>query len=118
MPDHGSTQSPGAAISNHVVKVQSHYTGRGPTRARTYIEQDLVTVVTESNLTRGEQHLLQAGLDEQVEGLRLSIQKTMREELIAGVEKILKRRVRAFLSANHLEPDIAVETFVLHPEAE
>jgi len=37
----------------------------------------------------------------------------MRDELIAGIEQIVGRNVRAFLSVNHLDPDIAIETFVL-----
>jgi uncharacterized protein YbcI len=37
--------SKSAAISNHVVKTMSEYTGRGPSKARTYLNDDLVTVV-------------------------------------------------------------------------
>lgn len=39
----------------------------------------------------------------------------MRSELIAGVQKLTGRKVIAFLSADHLEPDIAIESFVLEP---
>jgi hypothetical protein len=34
-----------------------------------------------------------------------------------GVEQILERRVIAFLSDNHVDPDLAVETWVLAPES-
>lgn len=94
----------------------SGYTGRGPTRAKTFILQDVVTVVLEDNLTHGELALVQAGLNAQVEQLRLLFKKTMSEDLIVGVQDILGRRVRAFLSANHIDPDIAVETFILCPQ--
>jgi len=36
----------------------------------------------------------------------------MRDDLIAVVEELTGRRVIAFLSDNHMDPDIAVETFV------
>ena len=49
--------------------------------------------------------------------MRLAFQQTMREDLIRGVEKVLDRKVHAFLSSNHLEPDIAVETFLLEPRS-
>jgi hypothetical protein len=47
--------------------------------------------------------------------MRQAYQYTMRTELVDGVEEITLRTVVAFLSANHLDPDIAVESFVLEP---
>jgi hypothetical protein len=41
---------------------------------------------------------------------------TMRADLVAGVEMITGRTVIAFLSDNHLEPDVAIESFVLEPD--
>ncbi|WP_354698091.1 hypothetical protein DSM112329_03755 [Paraconexibacter sp. AEG42_29] len=113
MADLDIAQSPSSAISNLVVRTVSGYTGRGPTRARTFILDDVITVVLEDNLTKAEQHLVQAGLDEQIEALRLSFKRTIKDELIAGVQEIMGREVRAYLTANHLRPDIAVETFIL-----
>jgi uncharacterized protein YbcI len=46
--------SKAAAISNHVVRVMSEYTGRGPTQARSYLHADLVTVVLRDTMTKGE----------------------------------------------------------------
>ncbi len=42
----------------------------------------------------------------------------MGADLIAGIEEILGRTVLAFLSADHIDPDIAIETFVLAPDAQ
>ena len=39
----------------------------------------------------------------------------MGDALIAGIEQVLKRKVTAFLSVNHIDPDIAIETFILAP---
>jgi len=101
------------AISNAVVKLVSEYTGRGPTRARSYVNDELVTVVLRDTLTKGERSLVRDGKGELVLRVRLAFQQTMRDELIAGIEQITGRSVQAFLSANHMDPDIAIETFVL-----
>ena len=45
--------------------------------------------------------------------MRRAYQETMRPELIAIVERLTGRKVAAFMSANHVDPDVAVETFVL-----
>ncbi len=110
---HGWTGEQAAEISNWVVKLVTEYTGRGPTKARTYLTEDLVTVVLQDTLTKGERSLVKDGKDELVLDVRLAFQQTMRPDLVEGVERITGRTVRAFLSANHIEPDIAIESFVL-----
>ena len=104
-----------AAISNHVVRTMSDYTGRGPTKARTYVNDDVVTVVLKDTLTKGERSLVSDDLDELVLTMRKAFQGTMRRDLIGGIEAILGRRVDAFLSDNHIDPDVAVELFILAP---
>jgi uncharacterized protein YbcI len=104
-----------ASISNGVVHLLLEYTGRGPTRARTYITDDLVSVVLEDTLTKGERSLVEDGETTLVLTARKAYQRTMREDLIALVEETTGRKVRAFLSDNHMEPDIAIESFLLEP---
>jgi len=104
-----------AAISNHVVRTMSEYTGRGPTKARTHISDDVVTVVLQDTLTKGERSLVDDDLDELVLTMRKAFQGTMRHDLINGIEQILGRRVIAFMSDNHIDPDVAAEVFVLAP---
>ena len=105
--------SKAAAISNHVVRTMSDYTGRGPTKARTYINDDLVTVLLQDTLTRGERSLVKEDLDGLVLSMRKAYQGTMREDLVNGIEEVLGRKVIAFMSDNHIDPDVAVEVFVL-----
>jgi uncharacterized protein YbcI len=112
-PGRGSTAS---AISNHVVRLLADYTGRGPTRAKTVISGDLVTVVLADTMTKGERSLAQDGKADLVLQVRHEFQRTMREDLVAGVEMLLERKVIAFMSSNHIDPDMAVEVFVLEPE--
>ncbi len=108
--------SKAAAISNHVVRTMSDYTGRGPTKARSYLNDDIVTVVLQDTLTKGERSLVGDNLQELVLKMRKAFQGTMRHDLINGIETILGRKVTAFLSDNHIDPDIAVEVFVLAPD--
>jgi len=110
--------SPAARISNAVVQLLRSYTGRGPTRAWTSIDEDLVSVVLRDTLTRGEQSLVADGQAELVLTMRKAYQMTMREDLVAGVEAVLGRKVIAFMSDNHIEPDIAIESFVLEPQGD
>ncbi|HEY3725820.1 MAG TPA: Na-translocating system protein MpsC family protein [Solirubrobacteraceae bacterium] len=116
--EHRGEGSIAAAISNLVVRVTNEYTGRGPTKARTYMNDDLVTVLLQDTLTKGERSLVRDGKQELVLATRLAFQATMREDLIAGLEQLTGRKVRAFMSSNHMEPDVAVEIFVLDDRAE
>ena len=111
--EHSIDGSTAAAISNHVVRTMSEYTGRGPTKARTYLNDDLVTVILQDTLTKGERSLVGDDLDELVLRMRKAFQGTMRDDLVAGVEQILGRKVSAFMSDNHIDPDVAVEVFLL-----
>jgi uncharacterized protein YbcI len=95
----------------------AEYTGRGPTRARTYISDDLVTVVLQDTLTMGERSLVRDGQAELVIATRKAFQRTMASQLIAAVERESGRKVLAFLSDNHIDPDVAVESFVLQPSS-
>jgi uncharacterized protein YbcI len=106
-----------ADISKLVVRMVSAYTGRGPTQARTSIDRDLISVVLRDSLTHGEQSLVSDGRAELVRDTRRAFQSTMSRDLIDGVEAITGRKVTAFLSDNHINPDIAVECFVLDSHA-
>jgi uncharacterized protein YbcI len=97
------------------VRLLSQYTGRGPTKARTFVFDDLVSVVLQDTLTKGERTLVANDRDNLVLLTRATFQDVMGDDLTAGVEEILGRKVIAFLSANHIDPDIAVETFILAP---
>jgi uncharacterized protein YbcI len=111
----GSAGSARAAISNLMVRLHREYTGRGPVKARTYTSDDLVACVLEDALTPIEQTLASDGQAETVGDVRGALQQAMRRDMVDGVEEISRRRVRAFLSANQVDPNVAVETFLLEP---
>lgn len=107
-----------AAISNAVVGVFRDHTGRGPNRARAFVHDDAISVVLEETLSKGERNLVAQGESEVVLQYRHAYQQMMRLDLIAAVETLAGRKVRAFLSDNSANPDIAVESFVMAPTAQ
>jgi uncharacterized protein YbcI len=114
-PEATSGLSTGARISNMVVQVMRAYTGRGPTKAWTSMDTDLIVVVLHDTLTKGERSLVADGRAQLVRDMRKAYQDTMAREFTAGLQEITGREVVAFLSDNHIDPDIAIETFVLRP---
>ncbi len=109
---HGSLT---AAISNAMVGVIHQYTGRGPTRARTTIGDDIIVCVLGSTLTKGEASLVAHGKADVVLHGRRAFQDTMEADAVAAVQRLSGRRVIAFMSTNHISPDLGVEIFILEP---
>jgi uncharacterized protein YbcI len=111
-----ATQSLTSAISNSVVRLYAEHIGRGPTKARTVMSRNLVTVVLEDTFTKGERALLQAGERDAVLSTRSAYQRALREPLREAIEELTSRNVIAVLSDHNDDPDVAVENFVLEPE--
>jgi len=106
---------PTATIATAAVQILHEYTGRGPTKAKTVVNENLVTIVLADTLTKGERTLVDAGHSDRVIKLRHDYQLIMRDALVGLVERELDRKVIAFMSQNHIDPDFAVEVFVLEP---
>jgi uncharacterized protein YbcI len=102
-----------AAISHAVVGLLREYTGRGPTKSRTTIRDNVVVVMLEQTLTKGEQSLVNKGRVDKVIEIRHEFQEAMREESMAKVGELTGRQVIAMLSANHVNPDLGAEIYVL-----
>jgi uncharacterized protein YbcI len=116
-----TTQTDGklaAAISNTVVKALARTTGRGPTKAKTTLGDNGVFVVLQDSLTVGERTLTDAGQGQAVLDLRRRWQGVMEAEVSREIEELMGRKVVGFMSDNHIDPDLAVEVFVLEPLAE
>jgi uncharacterized protein YbcI len=105
-----------SAISNAIVGIVHEYTGRGPTRARTSIRDDVVVVMLQETMLKAERSLMEDDKAELVAQLRRSFQQTMRADMSKAVEQLTGREVIAFMSDSHLEPDYSVEVFVLTPD--
>jgi uncharacterized protein YbcI len=75
-------------------------------------------VLMADTLTKGERSLVKHGQRELVLQMRQKFQAAMREDLVAIVEGLTERKVVAFMSENHIDPDVAAEVFVLEPVPE
>jgi uncharacterized protein YbcI len=105
-----------AALANELGKLIADFTGRGATRSRAFIHQDLVVCLLENGATRAETNLVAAGKSELVRLQRDALQRAMGPDLIAAVERLTNRRVRTFLSGTDHDGGAAIEAFVLEPE--
>ena len=103
------------AISHALVRVITEVRGRRPTTARTTIGRDAVFVVVRDTLAEAEQQLIVDGDLAAVLRQREAWQAVMRESFNREVEQLTRRRVIGFMSANHVEPDVGVEVFILEP---
>jgi uncharacterized protein YbcI len=107
-----------AAISSTVVRALARTTGRGPTKAKTTLGDNGVFVVLQDSLTVGEQTLTDAGQGQAVLDLRRRWQGVMEADVSHEIEELVGRKVIGFMSDNHIDPDLAVEVFVLEPLTE
>src|SRR5918912_3645596 len=105
-----------ARISREIVRLQAEYYGKGPTKAKTYIVDDLVVVVLEESFTRAEKTLAARGESDAIQHIRRRFQQQMAESFTSVVEQATGRRVRAFLSDTDIAQDVSVETFLLADE--
>jgi uncharacterized protein YbcI len=107
-----------SAISNAIVGIHREYFGRGASRARTVMGADYIICFLEDIYTPVERTLIEAGRFPAVQETRSAFQDTMAEKFSASVEEITGRKVVGFLSQVHVDPDLAVETFILQPDGD
>jgi uncharacterized protein YbcI len=100
-------------IANAVVRCHKRFLGRGPTKAQAFFRHNFVVVVLEMAVSEAERRLAANGDEDFVLDMRQRYQQLMRDELVAAVEELTARRVEAFLTANHIGPDVASHVFVL-----
>jgi len=103
------------AISDGIVGLLKDYYGRGPTRAKSYYQDDLVVCLLRGGFTRVEQTLLEGGRGEAVIQQRMEFQELMRDRFAKVIEDATGRHVIGFMSGNQQHPDIMCEVFILAP---
>jgi uncharacterized protein YbcI len=122
-PEKRSARDPGAqlsggrllsAISTGFVQMLREHYGRGPLKAKTYALDDiLVCVMRGSGFTPLEQTMMEAGDGERVVAMREDFQGMMAGRYRDMIEDLTDRKVLAFLSQAHVEPDITIEVFFI-----
>jgi uncharacterized protein YbcI len=110
--DHGDVLT---AISNGMVALLKEFYGRGPTRAKSYYEDDLVVCVLRGGFSRVEETLRAGGRGQAVIQQRMEFQEVMRERFAKVIEDATGKRVIGFMSGNQQDPDLMCEVFILAP---
>jgi uncharacterized protein YbcI len=111
--EHGDQSRQAIAVSNAITRLHRENYGRGATRTRTVIDGEYVIAFLEDIYTPGERTLIEAGEIATVRGTRDAFQLAMRGRFSKAVEEIMGRKVTAFMSQVHVDPDLAAEIFVL-----
>jgi uncharacterized protein YbcI len=103
------------AISDGMVALLKEFYGRGPTRAKSYYEDDLVVCVLRGGFSRVEQTLLDGGRGHAVIQQRMEFQEVMCDRFTGVIEQATGRAVIGFMSGNQQHPDLMCEVFILGP---
>jgi uncharacterized protein YbcI len=103
-------------ISNAMVGIKKNLYGKGPVKAKTFINDNFVFVVLEGGLTQNEITLLDAGEAKMVRAYRLRFQEVVSEQATGSVEELTGRKVVGYHSQIVFDPDRAFEIFVLDGE--
>ncbi len=103
-----------AAISTRFVALLREHYGRGPMKAKTYAIDDIIVIVMRgSGFTPLEQTIMNSGEPRRVVAMREDFQRVMEARYKDVIEELTGRKVVAFLSQAHVEPDITIETFFI-----
>jgi uncharacterized protein YbcI len=111
-------QSVRAKISNAMVGLKKDFYGKGPTKAKTFLNDNYVFCVMEGGLTRNEETLIERGHDDLVRNYRLRFQEAMEGSTVEAIERITGRTVIGYHSQIVFDPDRAFEIFVLDAPVE
>jgi uncharacterized protein YbcI len=106
---------PRAPISNAMVALKKRFYGKGPERARTYLNDEYIFCAMEGGLTRNEETLIEAGEEEAVRQYRLLFQRIMTKTSTEAIEAITGRTVVGYHSQITFRPTRTFEIFVLEP---
>ena len=102
-----------ADVSNAMVGLKKEFYGKGPTKAKTYINDNYVLCVLQGGLTRNEETLLAAGQEMLVREYRLRFQEAMADATTEAVERLTGCNVLGYHSQIVFNPEYAFEIFVL-----
>ncbi|HZE06177.1 MAG TPA: Na-translocating system protein MpsC family protein [Solirubrobacteraceae bacterium] len=102
-----------AAITSALIGIHTRYLGRGPRSASTFHYGHVLVTLMHDVLTQAEKSLTETGQIDAVNHIRHLFQETMEADFREAVERLTGRKVLAFISGNHIDPDVAAELFIL-----
>ena len=100
-------------ITNRIVAFMREHYGRGPIKAKTYVLDNLIVCVLSDGFTAIERTMMQGGEPDRVLEMRRDFQRMMKERYSDMIEELTGRKVLAFLSQAHVEPDLTIEIFLM-----
>ena len=106
-----------AELSRAMVGLHKDFYGKGPTKAQTFIVDDVVVCVLEGGFSEAERTLTTAGRAAAVTGQRRALQEVLRQRFVDTVERLTGREVRAFVSGVDTASEVSTEVFVLGAQA-
>ncbi|HEY0390580.1 MAG TPA: Na-translocating system protein MpsC family protein [Solirubrobacterales bacterium] len=105
-------------LSNAMVALHREHFGRGPGAAKSFVTDEMVICLLSDIYTAVERTLIRAGQTEHVRQTRALHQEALKDQYKASVELIMARPVTAFLSVVHVDPDVAIDVFLLGERSE
>jgi uncharacterized protein YbcI len=104
-----------AEVTNAIVRLHRQHYGKGPTRSKSYLLDDVLICVMRDVLTTVERTLVEAGEDAMVRDTRFAFEVAMRDRFVDAVERVVGRKVLGFTSQILVTRDVAIEMFTLEP---
>jgi uncharacterized protein YbcI len=106
------------AVTEAMVSLHERYYHRTPVSAKTQmLGDDLLACVLGGVYTDVEQTMIELQRSTVVQETRSAFQTAMQRRFIDKVEKLSGRDVLAFISNQHVGPDMEIELFMLAPPA-
>jgi uncharacterized protein YbcI len=102
-----------AEITNRIVAFMREHYGRGPIKAKTYVLDNLIVCVLSDGFTAIERTMMEGGESDRVLEIRRDFQRLMKKRYSRMIEELTGRKVLAFLSQAHVEPDLTIEMFLM-----
>lgn len=107
-----------AQISDEMVRAKKEFFGKGPTKAKSYVLDDLLLVVMRGGMTTAEKTMLEFGHPDQVRQFRQLFQNASTEHLTKKMEELTGRRIVNYQSQVMFDPDVVVEMFIFDSDDE
>ncbi len=102
-----------AEVTNRIVAFTREHYGRGPIKAKTYVLDNLIVCVLTDGFTAIERTMMEGGEPDRVLEMRRDFQRLMKQRYTGMIEHLTGRKVLAFLSQAHVEPDLTIEMFLM-----
>jgi uncharacterized protein YbcI len=104
-------------LCNGLVGLLREFAGRGPSKCKAHwAGPDLIVVLLRGGFTTAEQTLYEAGQGLAVRDSQHALSDVLETRMTELVQNTAARKVEAFMSASHQDPDLRALLFMLEPQ--